>query len=68
MNQLQQRNPQMYQVVNQLRNNNGDPTKLFKQITNNYTPEQMDNLFNRAQQMGIPAEVLNNLKKDINTK
>lgn len=58
----------MFQVVNQLRQNNGDPTKLFKEITNKYTPEQMNNLFNRAQQMGVPADVINNLKKDINTK
>jgi hypothetical protein len=42
--------------------------QLFKQLTNKYTPEQMNNLFNRAQQMGVPKEVLDNLKKDINTK
>lgn len=68
MNQLQQRNPQMFQVLNQIRTNNGNPMQLFKQLTNKYTPEQMNNLFNRAQQMGVPKEVLDNLKKDINTK
>jgi len=68
MNQLQQRNPQMFQVLNQIRTNNGNPMQLFKQITGKYTPEQMNNLFNRAQQMGVPKEVLENLKKDINTK
>ena len=41
---------------------------LFKQITNGYSPEQMNNLFNRAQQFGIPTDVINNLKNSINTK
>lgn len=68
MNQLQQRNPQMFQVLNQIRTNNGNPMQLFKQITGKYTPEQMNNLFSKAQQMGVPKEVLDNLKKDINTK
>lgn len=41
---------------------------LFKQVTSKYTPEQMNNLFNKAQQMGIPQEYINNLKNDINIK
>ena len=68
MNQLQQRNPQMFNTINQLRQNNGDPMRLFKQITNKYTPEQMNSLFNKAKQMGIPTEVIDNLKNNINTK
>ena len=58
----------MFQVVNQIRQNNGNPAELFKQITNKYTPEQMNNLFNRAKQMGVPQEYINNLKNDINIK
>lgn len=41
---------------------------LLKQVTSKYTPEQMNNLFNRAEQMGVPKEYLNNLKNDINIK
>ena len=58
----------MFQMVNQLRQNNGNPMDLLKQVTNKYTPEQMNNLFSRAQQMGVPQEQINNLKKDINIK
>ena len=68
MTQLQQRNPQMFQMINQLRQNNGNPMELLKQVTNKYTPEQMNNLFNKAQQFGIPADIINNLKNDINIK
>jgi len=42
--------------------------ELLKQVTSKYTPEQMNNLFNKAQQFGIPANVINNLKNDINIK
>lgn len=58
----------MFQAVNQLRQNNGNPIELFKQVTNKYSPEQMNNLFNRAKQMGVPENILNNLKNDINIK
>jgi len=58
----------MFQTVNQLKQNNGDPRELLKQVTNGYSDEQMNNLFDKAQQFGVPNEVINNLKKDINTK
>lgn len=58
----------MFNTINQLRQNNGNPMELFKQITNKYTPEQMNSLFNKAQQFGVPNDVINNLKKDINIK
>lgn len=65
------KNPQMFQVVEQAQKNNGNPMDLFKQITSNYTPEQMTNLFNRAKQMGVPEETLKQLQNnnnDIDTK
>lgn len=69
MNQLKIKSPQAFQIVNQARNNNSNPLDLFKQITKDYTPEQMDNLFNRAKQMGVPEEALNQLQNSgINTK
>lgn len=42
--------------------------ELFKQVTNGYTQDQYNNLFNRAKQMGVPSEVIDNLQKDINAK
>ena len=58
------KNPQLFQVVEQAQKNNSDPIDLFKQVTNNYTPEQMTNLFNRAKQFGVPDEVLQKLQND----
>ena len=69
MNQLKAKNPQMFQVVNQARNSNGNPMDFFKQVTNGYSPEQMNNLFARAKQMGVPDDVLQQLQNNgINTK
>ena len=69
MNQLKIKSPQMFQVVEQARNNNGNPMDMFKQITSNYTPEQMNNLFSRAKQFGVPEETLKQLQNNgINTK
>lgn len=69
MNQLKVKNPQMFQVVEQAKNNNGNPMDLLKQITSDYTPEQMSNLFSRAKQMGIPDNVLEQIQNNgINTK
>lgn len=59
----------MFQVVNQARNSNGNPMDFFKQVTNGYSPEQMNNLFARAKQMGVPDDVLQQLQNNgINTK
>lgn len=43
---------------------------LFKQVTNNYTPEQMSALFNRAKQFGISDEQLKQIQNSngIDTK
>jgi hypothetical protein len=41
---------------------------LLKQATKNYTPEQMNSLFERAKQFGVPDEVLKQAKDGINIK
>ena len=60
--QLQKQNPQMYQLLNQAKQNNVNPNDLFRQLTQNYTPQQMQNLFSNAQQMGFPNEILQQLQ------
>jgi LysM repeat protein len=54
----------MFQFLEQARKNNNNPVELFNQITQNYTPEQKEKLFNQARQFGVPDEVING----INTK
>lgn len=58
----------MYQFLEQARKNNSNPMEIFKQITNNYQPEQLNNLFERAKQLGVPEEYINQVKDGINTK
>lgn len=57
----------MFQMVEQARQNKSNPLEIFKQITSNNTPEQMDNFYKKIEQMGFDPNVINQLK-DINTK
>lgn len=52
----------MFQFLNQAQKQKSNPQELFKEITKNYKPEQMENLFNRARQFGIGDDVINKLK------
>jgi len=54
----------MFALINQASQNNANPMDLFKQITSNYTPEQMQGLFSRAEQFGVPKDVLEKLQND----
>ena len=62
MNQLRMRNPQLYQILNLNRNN---PIDLLKQMASNSSNEQMEQLFNKAKQMGFPNEVLVEIQNQI---
>jgi len=52
----------MFQFLEQARKNNSNPQEIFKEITKNYKPEQMENIFNRARQFGIGDDIINKLK------
>lgn len=67
MNQLKIKNPKMFQMIDQARQNQDNPMELFKQVTNGYSPEQMTNLINQARNMGFPENVLEQVQ-GINTK
>ena len=69
MSQLKIKSPQAFQVVSQARNSGGNPMDLFNQITNGYSKEQMNSLFDRAKQFGVPENVIEQLQKGgIDTK
>ena len=59
------KNPQLFQMVDQARKSNGNPLELFKQVTNGYKPEQLEGIFNKAKQMGIPEDYINQIKEGI---
>lgn len=68
MSQLKSRSPQMFALINQANKNNANPMDLFKQVTNNYTPEQMSSLFERAKQFGVPTEVIQQVQEELGKK
>lgn len=52
----------MFQFIEQAQKNKSNPQELFKEITKNYKPEQIENIFNKARQFGIGDDVINKLK------
>ena len=62
MTQLQARNPQMFNMISQARNNGENPQNILKQMMGNATPEQTQRVFNQARNMGVPDDFLNQLQ------
>jgi len=56
------RNPQVFQMISQAQKNQSNPEELFKEVTKDYKPEQMDMIFNKARQFGISDDIINKLK------
>jgi hypothetical protein len=56
------KNPQAFQFIEQAQKNQSNPEEIFREITKNYKPEQMEQLFNRARQFGISDDIINKLK------
>lgn len=52
----------MFQFIEQAQKNKSNPQELFKEITKDYKPEQMEQLFNKARQFGIGDDVIDKLK------
>lgn len=62
MQMLQSRNPQMFQMINQAKNNGTNPQDMLKQMVGNSNPEQMQNIIQQAKSMGCPDDILNQLQ------
>ena len=52
----------MFQFLNQAQKNKSNPTEIFKEITKDYKPEQIEQIFNQARQFGIGDDIINQLK------
>ena len=65
ISQLRQRQPQMFQFLEQARQNQSSPMDLLKQVTGNYTPQQLQNFYITAQRMGFPDEVLTEIQNQM---
>lgn len=64
MNQLRMRNPQVAKMIEQAQKDKNNPIEIFRQITNNYTPQQLEILFDRAKQFGINEQQINEIKEN----
>ena len=58
----------MFQMLEKAQQSKSNPMELFKQVTNKYTPEQMQNLMNTAKQYGVPDDVIKQINSGINAK
>ncbi len=52
------KNPQTYQQLQNLIKNQNNPQDLLNQLTNNYTPEQMQSFIKFANGYGVTSEQL----------
>ena len=70
MSQLKAKNPQAFQLIEQAQKNQSNPKELFNQITSSYSPNQMQELINKARNFGVPEEIINqvSMSKDIDIK
>ena len=62
LGQLQARNPQMANQINQAMQNGTNPKNLMKQMLGNSNNEQIQQVITQAKQFGCPDEVLNQLQ------
>ena len=60
--QLQTRNPQGFQTVQNLMQNKSNPQALLQQMMSNATPEQKQSLLNQAKQYGVPQDILSKVQ------
>lgn len=52
----------MFNFLEQAQKNQSNPEQLFKEVTKNYKPEQIERIFNQARQFGIGDDIINKLK------
>lgn len=55
----------MFQVVEQAQKNQNNPLELLKQVTKNYTPEQINGLFEKAKQFGVSDDMIKKTQEEI---
>ena len=51
-------NPQMYQQLNNLKNNGANPQALIQQMMAQTNPQQIQRILGQAKMLGVPDDVL----------
>lgn len=62
------KNPQAFRRIEQLMQNQSNPIEIFKQVTNGYSNDQMNNFYNQARNMGFSDDLINQLKNGVDTQ
>ncbi len=62
MGQMKVKNPQGYQFVNNLMQNNGNPNAILNQVFGQIKPEVRQNILNQAKGYGCPTNILSQLQ------
>ena len=57
MGQMQQKNPQMVQIIQQAINSGRNPQDIIRQMKQE-NPDQLQNVLQNAKQFGVPENVL----------
>ena len=65
---MKMRNPQAFNQVEQLRKNNGNPMEMFKQATNGYSEEQMNNFWKNIKKFGVPDTAIKQFQQEMTDK
>lgn len=52
------KNPQGFNTINTLMQNNGNPQQLIKQVMGNMPPEQREGVLKQAKNYGAPDNIL----------
>lgn len=65
---MKAKNPQAFRRIEQLMQNQSNPIEIFKQVTNGYSNEQMNNFYNQAKNMGFSDDLINQLKNGVDTQ
>lgn len=64
MGQLQAKNPQAYQMINQAKNSGANPQALLKQMMNNMDNNQIQQVMNQAKGYGVPDSILQQMQNN----
>ena len=51
-------NPQMYQQLNNLKNNGANPQALIQQMMSQSNPQQIQGILSQAKMLGVPDNIL----------
>lgn len=62
MGNLQSRNPQLANQINNAMQSGADPRQFMKQFVGNTNPQQMQQVLQQARQFGVPNEILNQVQ------